>query len=56
MGVSTDVHQAREATVLEHFEAERRGDFDAALATFTRARYELPGDEVVDGPEAVADM
>lgn len=53
--VTAEMREAREATVLEHIDAERRGDFDAALATFARPRYELPGGEVVDGPEAVAD-
>ncbi len=51
---SADLREKREATVLEHFEAERRGDFDAALATFARPRYELPGGEIVDGADAVA--
>jgi predicted ester cyclase len=54
--VAADVEQAREATVREHIEAERRGDFDAALATFARPRYEFPGDEVFAGSEAVAEM
>ena len=54
MAVAADLREAREATVLEHIDAERRGDFDAALATFARPRYELPGDEVIDGPDAVA--
>jgi steroid delta-isomerase-like uncharacterized protein len=51
-----DLLQSREKTVMAHLEAERRRDFDAALATFRRPRYELPGGEVVDGAEAVAEM
>jgi hypothetical protein len=46
----------REQIVRDHMDAENRLDFDAALASFTRPRYELIGlDAVFDGPEAVAD-
>ncbi len=50
------LQQVREATVVEHIESELRRDFDATLATFRRPRYELPGGEVIDGRDAVADM
>ena len=49
------VREVRERIVREHFEAETRLDFDAALATFERPRYELIGTETVhDGPDEVA--
>ncbi len=49
------VRETREGIVREHFEAENQFDFDAALATFERPRYELIGtDTVHDGPDAVA--
>lgn len=52
-----ELRQAREATVLAHIEAERQHDIEATLATFMAAggRLELPGGEVADGQEAVAD-
>jgi steroid delta-isomerase-like uncharacterized protein len=47
--------EAREAIVREHMEAENDLDFDRALATFDRPRYELIGTgRVFDGAEAVA--
>jgi predicted ester cyclase len=53
----TDLRQAREATVRAHLEAERQRDVEATLATFKAGdgRLELPGGDVADGPEAVAD-
>ena len=48
------VREAREQTVRQHFAAEDQLDFDAALATFERPRYELIGtDTVHDGPDEV---
>lgn len=53
----TDICSVREETVLAHLEAERRRDSEATLATFKTggARLELPGGEIVDEAEAVAD-
>ncbi len=49
------VREVREQVVHEHFAAENAHDSDAALATFTRPRYELIAtDTVHDGPDAVA--
>lgn len=44
-------------TVLAHLEAEKNRDLDATLATFKggAARLELPGGEIADGPDEVAD-
>ena len=48
--------EAREKVVREHLDAENRLDFDAAIATFERPRYELIGtDTVHDGPDEVAE-
>jgi steroid delta-isomerase-like uncharacterized protein len=54
--VDAGLRQSREQTVLAHLEAENRQDVAATLATFKpgAARTELPGDEVADGPDAVA--
>jgi predicted ester cyclase len=51
------LRQSREATVLAHLEAEKNRDLDAVLATFKAgaARLELPGGEIADGPDEVAD-
>ncbi len=50
------IREVRERIVHEHLEAENKLDFDAALATFERPRYELIGtDTVHDGPDAVAE-
>jgi predicted ester cyclase len=51
------LRQSREATVLAHLQAEKNRDVDATLATFKAgaARLELPGGEIADGPEKVAD-
>jgi steroid delta-isomerase-like uncharacterized protein len=44
----------RDAIVREHMDAENRLDFNAALATFTRPRYELIAlGQVYDGPDEV---
>jgi steroid delta-isomerase-like uncharacterized protein len=49
------LRQAREATVRRHMEAENALDFEAALATFARPRYELIGTgQTHDGPDEVA--
>lgn len=45
----------REAVVAEHVEAESRGDVEATLATFHRARYEING-EPSHGEEAVRQL
>ncbi|MEB3980980.1 ester cyclase [Mycobacterium sp. 663a-19] len=51
------LRQSREATVLAHLDAETHRDLEATLATFRAgaARLELPGGEIADGPEEVAD-
>jgi steroid delta-isomerase-like uncharacterized protein len=56
-GVEAGLRQSRETTVLAHLEAENRQDVAATLATFKpgAARTELPGGDVADGPDAVAD-
>jgi steroid delta-isomerase-like uncharacterized protein len=52
----TELRAEREAIIRRHMQAETDLDFDTALATFTRPRYELIGlDQVHDGPEAVAE-
>lgn len=44
----------REEIVLEHIDAENRCDYEAALATFARPRYEFVAtDEVYEGEEEV---
>jgi predicted ester cyclase len=48
-----DLLDARRAVVIEHVDAEARRDVEGSLATFARPRYELPGDEVLDGVDAV---
>ncbi len=54
--VDEETRRRREQTVREHMDAENRGDFAAALATFARPRYELMGlDRTFDGPDAVAE-
>lgn len=46
--------RAREAVLRGHIEAERTGDPDAILATFSHPRYELVGSgRVYDGAEEV---
>ena len=53
---ATQLRERREALVREHMESENRHDFDATLATFEHARYELiaTGD-VYDGEQEVLD-
>ena len=56
MAVSEELRATRDALVREHMDAENRLDFSAALATFTRPRYDLIGtDQVFEGPEAVSE-
>ena len=56
MAISEELRAAREAVVREHMDAENRLDFDAALATFARPRYDLIGTgQVFEGPDAVAE-
>ncbi len=50
-----ELRRTREATVWRHIEAEQRGDWAEALATFARPRYEVtPTGETFDGRDAVA--
>jgi steroid delta-isomerase-like uncharacterized protein len=54
MTAGTEQRARREQIVREHMDAENRLDFDAALATFTRPRYELVGlGRVIDGHDEV---
>jgi steroid delta-isomerase-like uncharacterized protein len=55
--VDAGLRQLRETTVITHLEAENQQDVAATLATFKpgAARTELPGGEIADGPDAVAD-
>jgi steroid delta-isomerase-like uncharacterized protein len=54
--VAPGVRERREALVREHMDAENRLDFQAALATFARPRYELIGlGQTFDGPAEVAE-
>jgi predicted ester cyclase len=52
-----DVLHLRESTVLALMEAEKHRDLAATLAAYKPgvARLELPGGEVVDGPDEVAE-
>lgn len=51
---SRALQRVREEIVHKHIEAEQRGDWLAALDTFTRARYEVtPTNEIIDGRAAV---
>lgn len=52
---SRHLRERREATVIEHIDAENRHDIDAALATFDRPRYQVNGAES-DGEAAVRDL
>jgi steroid delta-isomerase-like uncharacterized protein len=48
------VGEKRVELVRDHVEAENRGDYPAALLTFTHPRYEyVATDEVFDGPDEV---
>lgn len=54
--MDTDLRATREQIIRRHMQAENDLDFDAALATFTRPRYELIGlDQVHDGANEVAE-
>ncbi len=55
--VDASQRQSREATVRAHVNAEKHRDLQATLATFKvgAARLELPGGEVADGSDEVAD-
>jgi predicted ester cyclase len=55
--VDAGLRQSREATVQAHVNAEKHRDLEATLATFKvgAARLELPGGEVADGSDEVAD-
>ncbi len=51
------LQRAREEVVLRHIAAENARDLEAAMATFTRPRYEIiPTGMVFDGDEAVRAM
>ena len=53
----SSLEEARERIVREHVAAEERGDWDGALATFARPRYEIMAtSEVHDGGAAVRDF
>jgi steroid delta-isomerase-like uncharacterized protein len=53
----SSLEEARERIVREHVAAEERGDWDGALATFARPRYEIMATaEVHDGASAVRDF
>jgi len=55
MVVSATRRRKREELVREHMDSENRHEFDAAIATFERPRYELIGTgEVYDGAKEVA--
>jgi predicted ester cyclase len=49
--------QSRETTVLAHLEAEKQRNVEATLATFKAGggRLELPGGEIADGVDEVAE-
>jgi steroid delta-isomerase-like uncharacterized protein len=52
--LGTSLQQTRERIVREHVDAENRRDYEAALATFHRPRYEFVAtDEVFEGDEEV---
>jgi steroid delta-isomerase-like uncharacterized protein len=52
--VFDDMGIRREQLVRDHVDAENRGDFEAALATFSHPRYEyVASDEVYDGRDEV---
>jgi steroid delta-isomerase-like uncharacterized protein len=52
--LTKSILERREALVRDHVQAENSRDYDAALATFDRPRYEFVAtDEVFDGPEEV---
>ena len=45
--------EAREALVIEHMQSENVQEWDRTMATFGRARYELPDGTVIDGADNV---
>jgi steroid delta-isomerase-like uncharacterized protein len=50
----TDLRELREATVLEHMNAENDHDFERCIAAFGHPRYEIvPTGEVWDGSDGV---
>jgi steroid delta-isomerase-like uncharacterized protein len=54
MDVDRQTRQLREATVLEHMEAENSHDFDRCIAAFAHPRYEIVATgEVWDGHSGV---
>lgn len=54
MSPPSDARRARrEAVVIEHMQSENVQEWDRTMATFSHPRYELPGDVVHDGAEAV---
>jgi predicted ester cyclase len=57
VGAEAILRQSREMVVLAHLEAEKQRDVDATLATFKAGggRLELPGGEVADGSDEVAE-
>jgi steroid delta-isomerase-like uncharacterized protein len=55
MTVTDSLRETRDRIVREHMESENRHEFDTALATFKRPRYELVATgEVIDGEAEVA--
>jgi predicted ester cyclase len=57
VGAEATLRQSRETVVLAHLEAERQQNVDATLATFKvgGGRLELPGGEIADGANEVAE-
>jgi steroid delta-isomerase-like uncharacterized protein len=54
MAVETSLRELREATVLEHMNAENEHDFERCIAAFGHPRYEIvPTGEVWDGHDGV---
>jgi steroid delta-isomerase-like uncharacterized protein len=55
MTVTDSLRETRDRIVREHMESENRHEFETALATFKRPRYELVATgEVIDGEAEVA--
>lgn len=55
MGTTNDLDRMarREQLVIEHMQSENVQDWDRTMATFSRARYELPDGRIIDGADAV---
>ncbi|MBA3288922.1 MAG: nuclear transport factor 2 family protein [Acidimicrobiia bacterium] len=54
--MTADLDERRSAVVREHMESENVQDFDRAIATFARPRYELMATgDVIDGEAEVRD-